>query len=190
MVTLEEFSVKNSFSTDCKGKGKFAENDFIHYFNSNHKNQDKFLHDVRENPEYQKIDIDFVIDNDGNNKLPDIKTVFLNEKRFIKVEVKYSGPALRTGKIAYEVVSHSRRGWACKTKCDYIYTVFGEDDGNNSFIVKKRGLIHFPSWEEFIDDKTNRTETYCNKGENVIVNIMTYLDDMEKKGVLKYIPNA
>lgn len=87
------------------------------------------------------------------------------------------------------MVSHSRRGWACKTQCDYIYVVFGEENTDGSFVVKKRGLIDFPKWGDFIDDKNNRTETYCNKGENGIVNIMTYLDDMENKGVLKYITN-
>lgn len=187
MVTLEQFSIKNTFKVDNKGKGKFAEDDFVKYFYENPKNVNKTLHDVRENPEYQKIDVDFVIDNNGESVLPDKKTVFSESKRFIKVEVKYSGPALRTGKIAYEVVSHSRRGWACKTECDYIYVVFGEENPDKTFTVKKRGLINFPQWEAFIDDKANRTEIYYNKDENIIVNIMTYLDDMEEKGVLQYV---
>lgn len=187
MTILENFSVVNPFKKDCKGKGDFAEQDFISYFINNPKNKTKSLHDVRTIPDYQKIDIDFIIDNNGEKILPDINTVFIDKNRFVKVEVKYSGPALRTGKFAYEVVSHSRRGWACKTKCDYIYVVFGEELPDGSFITKKRGLINFSNWESFIDDSSNRTEIYYNKGENGIINIMTFIDEMTRKGVLKFI---
>ena len=187
MVTLENFSVVNSFKTDCKGKGEYAENDFINYFNNNPKNNGKTLHDVRKIPEYQKVDIDFVIDNNGEEILPDISSVFANKERYVKIEVKYSGPALRTGKFAYEVISHSRRGWAVKTQCDYIYVVFGEENSNGSFLTKKRGIIDFHKWEDFIDDKSTVTEIYCNKGENIIINILTYLKDMEEKKVLVFV---
>jgi hypothetical protein len=183
-VILDNFSVVNTFKTDIKGKGKFAEEDFIAYFNSNDKNKGKYLHDVRDKAEYHNVDIDFVIDNEGSNILPDINTVFQNQKRYIKIEVKYSGPALNTGNLAFEMISHSRFGWGFKTKCDYMYFVFGD---KNEICCKKRGIINLQKWINYINDKSNYTEVYFNRGENIIVNIMTKLDDMENKGVINYV---
>lgn len=187
MVELENFSICNNFKTDNKGKGKLAEDDFIEYFYSNPKNNNKSLHKVTDNPDYQDVDIDFIIDNEGGKDLLDFQTVINNTERFTKVEVKYSGPALRTGKLAFEMISHSNFGWGYITKCDYIYTLFGENNPDGSYHAVKRGIIDFKKWESFIKDKKNRREIYVNKGENIIVNIMTYLNDMEKKGVLKFI---
>lgn len=187
MIELDGFSIKNNFKTDVKGKGKFAENDFIEYFNLKDKNKDKTLLDVRELPEYQKIDVDFIIDNEGGTNIPSVKETLFNEERYLKIEVKFNSPALRTGKIAFEVVSHSSRGWGMTSQCDYFYVVFGDEIGKDKYDIKKRALISLNRWKDFIDDKQNRRELYYNKDENGIVNIMTYLDDMEKKNVLKYL---
>lgn len=187
MIELDGFSIKNHFKTDVKGKGKFAENDFIEYFNSKDKNKDKTLLDVRELPEYQKIDVDFIIDNDNGSDIPSVKEAIFNGERYLKIEVKFNSPALRTGKIAFEVVSHSSRGWGMTSQCDYFYVVFGDEIGKNKYDIKKRALISLNRWKDFIDDKQNRRELYYNKDENGIVNIMTYLDDMERKNVLKYL---
>ena len=187
MVELDSFSVSNTFSTDVKGKGKFAEEDFIEYFNNNPKNVNKTLFDVREKDDYQDIDIDFVIDNEGGNILPDIETVFSNKQRYVKVEVKYSGPAYKTGKYAFEMISHSNFGWGYKTKCDYIYTTLIRDYKKDPYDIAARGIIDFKKWEIFIKDRKNCREIYYNKGENIIVNIMTYLQDMEKNGIINYI---
>lgn len=186
-VILDSFKTKNSFSVDCNGKGKFAENVFLEYFFKNEKNANKTLFDVRNNKEYQEVDIDFVIDNEGGSELPTIDDVFYKKNRFIKVEVKYNGPALKSGKIAFEVVSHSRRGWGCTSRCDYMFVVFGEDESVDKYKVKKIGMIDFKKWTKFIDNKSNKTETYVNEDENKIVNIMTYLKDMEKDKVLTFI---
>ena len=187
MVELENFSVSNNFKTDVTGKGKFAENDFINYFNSNTSNRNKRLFDVRDNFEYQNLDIDFVIDNEGGNELPDIDTVFSNKKRYIKVEVKYSGPAYKTRKYAFEMISHSNFGWGYKTKCDYIYTTLIRDYKKDPYDIAVRGIIDFKKWENFISDKENRREIYVNRDENVIINIMTYLEDMEKHKIISYV---
>jgi hypothetical protein len=65
--------------------------------------------------------------------------------------------------------------------------VFGDEIGENKYNINKRVLISLSRWNDFIDDKLNRRELYYNKDEDGIVNIMTYLDDMEKKNVLKYL---
>lgn len=183
-VVLDKFSVVNTFGTDLKGKGEFAEEDFIKYFYSNPKNKGKILHDVRDKTEYHNVDIDFVIDNQGLNILPDINIVLTDKKRFTTIEVKYSGPALNTGNLAYELVSHSRLGWGAITKCDFLYIVFGD---KNTICAKKRGIINLDEWKKFINDRSNYTKVYINNSENTIVNILTKLDEMEKKGVLTYI---
>lgn len=188
MVVLEEFSICNNFKTDCKGKGEFAENDFINYFYSNPNNKGKKLFDVREIKEYQDIDVDFIIDNNGNYlTLPDFNTVLYNKEQFLKIEVKYNSPAIKTGKFAFEMISHSNFVWGFKTKCDYIYVVFGKEEPKGIFNVLKRGIIDFEKWKDFISDRNNYREIYFNKDENIIVNIMTYLKDMKNKKVLNYI---
>ena len=194
-ITVKKYRERNSFNTDVKGKGKFAEDDFIKYFNSNPKNSSKKLYDVRDVHEYQKKDIDFVIDNLGEGVLPDINTVFANPERFKKVEVKYNGPALKTGRYAYEVISHGRPGWAAISECDFVYTVFGEQIGN-SYRVVKRGIIFFKRWKKYIEDNKNNPELLSdykpkvysmrNEEENIL-NYLTQLEDMEKERIFRYM---
>lgn len=196
-ITVKKFRERNSFSEDAEGKGKFAEQDFINYFYSRPKNKGKKLFDVRKPDEYRKKDIDFVIDNMGGDVLPDIDTVFANPDRYIKVEVKFNGPALRTGRYAYEIVSHGKPGWAEISECDYVYTVFGEEIGYKSYRVVKRGIIYFQKWKKYIEDNLGKTELLSdrkpkvykmnNKDENGISNYLTQLEDMEKEGIFRYI---
>ena len=183
MKIIDKARVQNSFKIDCEGKGAFAEEVFLKYFSNNPKNKGKKLHDVRYKREYQNIDTDFIIDNDNCDVLPDFETVLSDTNRFIKVEVKYNTPALKTGKIAYEINSHGRDGWAKKTKCDYIFNVFGEEK-NGEYCVIKIGIIDFPKWKECIEKGIIKTEKYHITSEN-ITNILTYLNEMEKKGILK-----
>lgn len=188
-VMLNQFSICNSFQTDVEDKGKFAENDFINLFHKKiNKKNDKTLFDVSGVGEYRERDIDFVIDCEGGQQLPDIYTVFANPMRYKKVEVKYFGPAYKTGKIAYEMISHSGFGWGFITECDYIYAVLAKDHKQNPYDIAKRGWIKLKDWQNYIKSlkRWEREKCYFNSGENGIANIMTRLDDMEKKGVIKY----
>lgn len=195
MVVLDNFKTVNTFSVDCNGKGKCAENDFIQYFHSNPKNQNKTLFDVRMNKEYQIIDVDFVIDNEGGEILCDINEVLMNPKRYLKIEVKYSGAALKKNKplhrakMAFEMISHSYFGWGMICQCDYMYMTlgYGEKQNDGSYDIIKRCIIDFKKWKEAIRSKNIETDVYFNQDEGKIVNIMTYLDEMEKKGILMYI---
>lgn len=194
-IVVKKYRERNSFNADVEGKGKFAEQDFINYFNSRPKNKGKKLFDVRGVSGYQKKDIDFVIDNMGEDILPDIDTVFANPDRYKKVEVKYNGPALKTGRYAYEIISHGRPGWAKISECDFVYTVFGREE-NKSFHVVKRGIIYFQKWKKYIEDNIGKTELLSDRKPKVykmrneeenILNYLTQLEDMEKEGIFRYI---
>lgn len=196
-IKVKSFKERNSFKEDSEGKGKFAEDDFVKFFYSRQKNRGKTLFDVSKERVYQKKDIDFVIDNMGENKLPDINTVFANPERYTKVEVKYNGPALDSGRYAFEIVSHGNPGWGTFCECDYIYTVFGKEIGNTkTYRVVKRGITYFKKWKKYIEDNKNSTEllsdhkpkVYQINGEDEnILNYLTQLEDMEKEGIFRYI---
>jgi hypothetical protein len=85
------------------------------------------------------------------------------------------------------MISHSNFGWGYKTKCDYIYTTLIRDYKKDPYDIAARGIIDFKKWENFISDKENRREIYVNRDENVIINIMTYLEDMEKHKIISYV---
>lgn len=189
-VMLNQFSICNSFQTDVEDKGKFAENDFINLFHKKmNKKNDKTLFDVRKVQEYRDRDIDFVIDMMCGNELPDIETIFANPSRYKKIEVKYNGPAYNSRKLAYEMISHSGFGWGFITECDYIYFAFARDHKENPYDIAERGWVKLKDWQNYIKSlkRWEREKCYLNSGENGIANIMTNLDDMAKKGIIKYL---
>lgn len=196
-ITVKKFKERNSFKEDSEGKGKFAEDDFVKFFYSRQKNRGKILFNVSKVKEYQNIDIDFIIDNMGENELPDIDTVLANPERYTKVEVKYNGPALSSRRYAFEVISHGKPGWGKISKCDYIYTVFGEKiENTKTYRVVERGIIYFEKWKEYIENNKNSTELLSDRRPKVyqmksedenILNYLTQLEDMEKEGILRYV---
>lgn len=189
-VLLQQFSVCNSFDEDEKTKGKFGEKDFIKFFNKKlNPNHDKTLFDVSGVQEYRDVDIDFIIDMECGNVLPDIDTVFSKPDRYKKIEAKYNGPAYQSGKLAYEMISHSGFGWGFITRCDYFYFVLARDYKNDPWDIAKRVWIKRSDWINYIKNtpRYKREKCYFNSGEYGIGNIMTSLSDMEKKGILKYV---
>lgn len=184
-VVLQKYRVANTFREDYKGKGQYGEEDFITFFHSRPKNKNKTLFDVRHIPYYQKNDIDFVIDNMGGECLPSVETVFNEKERYIKIEVKFNTPALKTGNIAFETVSHGRKGWGEISKCDYVYFVFGEEVDKNKFITKKRGIIKFKEWYDYIKQKETPKKRFVNVEEN-IVDILVKIEELEKRNIFHF----
>jgi hypothetical protein len=186
-VVLNRFRVSNDFKTDSEYKGKKAEEDFINFFHSRPQNKNKTLFDVRNINTYRNIDVDFVIDNQGNPNLPDFDSVMSNPDRFVKIEVKYNGPALSKGRINFEVISHSKRGWGVLSHCDYMYFVLGNGRDDNKYSVEKRALVNFKLWNDFVRDKNNRVDVFKNFDENTVINFMCYINDLVKKNILIFL---
>lgn len=183
MGVLEKTERKPNYFKDIKTFGKCAEDDFIKRFYDNPSNKDKTLFDVRNIKEYQNIDVDFIIDKNGENEINDTFETIISNKRYIKVEVKYNSVALETGYLAYESISHGSLGWGDITKCDIIYQVFAERD---TLKITKRAWIFMSKWKEYLANRNNKKKLSIIKNED-IVDLLCDINDMEKKGVLKYI---
>lgn len=185
MGVLEKTERDPNYYNDIKTYGKCGEDDFISFFNNKISKKGYTLHDVRKIKEYQNIDIDFIIDKNGDVNFPTSLEQVLLDKRYIKIEVKYDSVALETGNIAYESISHGSLGWGDITKCDFIYQVFTE---KNSLIIKKRAWIDMAKWKEYLSNRKNKKKINYIKNEEII-DLLCNLNDMEEKNVLTFIEN-
>ena len=181
MSKVQETTRKPNYPVDLK-YGKIGEKDFENHFEKCNKNGYSIF-DVREFKEYQKIDIDYVIDIKGEKQLPPVEDV-LKEDRYIKIEVKLDSRANDTGNIPYEMISHSSSGWCVTTKSDYVYIVLVEKDGVN---IIKRGWINMKRWHEFCANRNCNKKISYIVSENGIVDLLCKMSDLENNGVLKWI---
>lgn len=185
---LSNYAVHNDFKTDLEVKGKFAEEDFINFFYSRRKNKGKIIFDVRQVTDYKEIDVDFVVDNLGGMELPILKEVNYHDERYIKVEAKFDGKGLTSGNLPYEMVSHSKPGWAAFSECNYLYFALCEETNNPNerFIVRKRALVDFKKWKKFLRKQNNNKMT-INEDEKVVIDFLTKMDVLEREGILRYM---
>ena len=181
MALVEETARKPNYEKDIE-YGKVAEEDFEEI---SKKFEDKgyTVFDVRKEKIYQNNDIDYVIDKEGKDLLPSFESVMC-DKRYQKIEVKLDGRGFETGNFPYEVISHSSSGWCITTKCDYVYFVLTESNTDN---ILKRGWIDMEKWHEYCANRKMRKKLSYIKSEKGIVDLLCNMEDMEKKGVLKWI---
>jgi len=144
MNITQETSRKPNYFKDIE-YGKIGEIDFENNIVGKINKRGYSLFDVRDERNYQNCDIDYVIDKNGKDKLPPIETV-LEDKIYVKIEVKLDSRAISTSNIPYELVSHSSSGWCVTTKCDYVYMVLTEKDNSK---ILKRLWIDMKKWHEF-----------------------------------------
>ena len=183
MGIIKKAGREPDFESDNAKFGKLAEDDFIRNFNNNPRNKEKTLFDVRDKKEYQKIDVDFVIDNDGGTELPNIEEVLSNTERYRKIEVKYNSRALDTGWITFEVYSHKNAGWGLFTKSDLLYIVFTNPYGE---IILERAWIYMDKWKEYAFNRETKTRPNWIENEKVF-DILHELGDMKNKGIIYFI---
>jgi hypothetical protein len=172
------------------GKGRFAEEDFMNIVYTLPQYKNTTVYDVRYFKEYQDIDIDFVIDKyNKNDELPDINNVIHNKDRYELIEVKFNSPAIQTGYLAFELISHARPGWGALSKCDTMYFVFGDiiSEENNLYTIKKRGLINFEKWKLLLRTINPKPKLMGTDTEGGIRNLSIPLATLENNGVIKYI---
>lgn len=184
MAVLEKTSRKPNFKKDLND-GKISEKDFIEWFTSKPQNVGKKIFDVSDIKEYQLIDIDFVIDNEYGDSLPELDIVLSERKRYKKIEVKSDGRALDTGNLPFEIISHGNFGWSIITKCDYVYCTFVERNTTN---IIKRCMIDMKKWKEFVILNANRNNLKINqiKDEN-ITDFLCKVEDMIECGILFFV---
>lgn len=181
MAIITETDRKPNYYHDIKYYGKFAENDFLEMFHKKKLKQTIF--DVRKKREYQEVDIDFIIDKNGEESFNESFQTILSSDRYQKIEVKYNSRALDTGWVAYESISHNSLGWGETTKCDLIYMVFTEKD---SFKILKRAWLFMNKWKNFLANRKNRKKINYIVKEGV-VDLLCNINDLEKEKVIKFI---
>ena len=162
--------------------GKVAEADFETVIVPKVMDKGYNVFDVRDFPEYQKKDVDYVIDTEGAESLPSIKEVISN-RRYIKIEVKLDSRGLETGNFPYELESHSNAGWCVVTKCDYIYLALTERDKDT---ILKRCWINKEKWDDYCANRSIKKRTSRIEDES-ITDLLCNMSDMERSGVLEWI---
>lgn len=188
--------------------GKEGESDFIKYITPHNNRKNYSLFDVTGIKEYQYISVDYVISKLNLDILPGIETV-VKDDNFIKIEVKNSFTALKTGHMAYELTTSTKLndnnrkyynkkvdkngellkysydcvGWCLKTKANLIYHTFTNKDTHE---IEKRAWIYMDKWHEFVKNPLNQLMTNIILDERV-VDILCPIKKMEEQKVLQFI---
>ena len=151
-----ETSRKPDYYSDIDTYGKFGEELFLKEYSH------LFIRDVRSDPDYQKTDVDFLVN--GRHR----------------VEVKVDTVALKSGNIAYEMVSHGSSGWSVSTQADYVYMVLAKD---NPLTPVWAIMIDMKRWHDFCADRKTPKKMNVIQSES-IVDILCKINDLRKYGVI------
>lgn len=149
---------------DIKKYGHFGEDLFLEKFSSSMN-----IVDVRENKSYQRDDIDFLVAREN--------------RKYLSVDVKVDTVALKTGNLAFEVVSHSSSGWAMVTKADYIFIVLADE--TNWVLTPKVGYwLDMQAWRGYCADRANKKtiNTVVSEG---IVDLLCPITLLKEKEIIK-----
>ena len=159
---IESAKRKPDYFGDIKKYGEFGEQVFLDKYSA-----DMEIVDVRKNPAYQKMDIDFLIAGQG--------------KRFVGIDVKVDTTAIETGNLVYEVVSHARNGWAVTTKAKYIFVVMAREQEE---LTAVRGFwLDMDAWREYCSRRDTAKEVKI-LGDEKIVNLLCPIYDLRNEKVI------
>ena len=169
MGIVKKTSREPNYYSDINTYGKLGENIFINYISDKCNKKGYKLIDVRNDFEYQKKDIDFIIDKNGNGQE--------------NIEVKVDTRAIETGNIPFEYISHSSSGWSVVTECDKVFMVLAKD-GEQIHPVKAL-WIDMNKWKEWMKkrDLNGRKINYI-KSENGIVDILCKIDVLKEEDII------
>lgn len=178
-----ETTRKPNFHNDIKRYGKFGERMFTKVFAPYAKKRRMDLIDVSETPEFQDVDIDFLI----SPKILDLENIdlprILRDKDIRKYEVKVDTRASTTGNIPFEIISHNRfRGWSHLTKADYIVFFLSDMDCTS---ISSMIVVDMPKWREMVESKKvhYKINHIYNEG---IVDLLVPISEMRKELVIVY----
>ena len=137
-MSVDKTNRPPDFNSDVEKYGTWGENLFIETYRPKFENKGYTAFNVTKNPEYQIIDIDYVIAKHGKREeksqleeIPYNINDVLSLNDFEKVEVKVDTRTIDTGNVPYEMVSHSQLGWCLRTKCDKVFFIIAKEEGDN-----------------------------------------------------------
>lgn len=174
---------KPDFKNDIVTYGDWGENLFVTSYAGDFEKKGYTVFNVTKDPEYQSIDIDFVVSKDGDKEAPTFSEIMENPTRYETIEVKVDTRTIDTGNVPYEVISHAQPGWSLVTKCNKVFFIIARENGD--VLTPISGLwIDMLKWEKYIFDKT--TPKRCNfiKSENGIADLLCKLKDLRNYGVV------
>lgn len=152
----EQTARQPDYYSDIETYGKFGEEIFL----SDYDNLK--IKDVRNSKFYQQADVDFIV----------------NDKWF--VEVKVDTVALKTGNLAFEVISHGSLGWSSVTQADFVYIVLAED---NPLRAVKALIVNMQMWREYCANRNTIKKINKIEAENII-DILCPISELKKHNVI------
>ena len=169
MGAVSETRRAPDYASDIDKYGKFGEEVFLRYMIPICKEKNYSIIDVRDDAEYRKKDIDFLVDKNGNG--------------IEKIEVKADGRGLDTGNIPYEYISHCASGWSVVTECDKVFMVLFRD--KIPLVPVKAFWIDMKKWNEWMKKRKQqgRKINYI-LAEDGIVDILCKIDTLKKENIV------
>ena len=176
-----ETSRKPDFRSDVRRYGKLGEMEFTRLFTPYARKRQMDLIDVSETPEFQDVDIDFLI----SPKMVDLENInvgrILKDRDIRKFEVKVDTRALTTGNIPFEIISHHRlRGWSHLTRADYVVFFLTDMDCTE---ISKMLMVDMPKWREMVESRRSRYRINHIYNEG-IVDLLVPISEMRNEGVI------
>jgi len=176
-----ETSRKPNFHSDIRKYGKLGERTFTRIFTPYARKRQMDLIDVSETPEFQDVDIDFLI----SPKILDLENInlkrILNDRDIRKFEVKVDTRALTTGNIPFEIISHHRfRGWSYLTKADYIVFFLTDMECTS---ISRMLMVDMPKWREMVESRKARYRINHIYNEG-IVDLLVPIAEMRNEHVI------
>ena len=171
------------FKGDIVTYGDWGENLFITSYAGEFEKKGYTVFNVSKDPEYQSIDIDFVVSKDGEKEVPTFSKIMENPAHYEAIEVKVDTRTIETGNLPYEVISHAQPGWSLVTECNKVFFIIAKEDGD--VLTPISGLwIDMLRWDEFIYDKSTKKRCNFIKSENGIADLLCKLNDLRAYGVI------
>ena len=189
-MSVDKTNRPPDFSSDVEKYGTWGEELFYNTHSEKFEKKGYVAFNVTKNPEYQAVDIDYVIaKNDAYKPKSQFDDVpynindVLSLNDFEKVEVKVDTRTIDTGNVPYEMVSHSQLGWCLRTKCDKVFFIIVKEE-NDTVTPIKAVWLDMQKWHEFVADKAMKKRCNFIRSENGIFDLLCKLTDLKDYGVV------
>lgn len=189
-MSVDKTNRPPDFNSDVEKYGTWGEELFYNTHSEKFEKKGYTAFNVTKNPEYQAVDIDYVIAKNDAYKpksqfddIPYNVNDVLSLDDFEKVEVKVDTRTIDTGNVPYEMVSHSQLGWCLRTKCDKVFFIIVKEE-NDTVTPIKAVWLDMRKWHEFVADKATKKRCNYIRSENGIFDLLCKLTDLKDYGVV------